>query len=92
MLVSEPGHGLLGSARGASCKVRLLRRVGTTDYVWATCTRPGEGVDVPVRLTGSQITVPADGEDPGATNALEHVFPKDIAKAIRADETRYKPT
>lgn len=91
LLAKSSRRGLLDSAAGASCRVRLLRKDGGTDYVWATCTRPGEGADAPVRLVGSHITVAANGDEKNSPNALDRIFPKDIASAIRADETRYKP-
>ncbi|MGZ6825880.1 MAG: hypothetical protein ACXVGH_03735 [Mycobacteriales bacterium] len=91
LLAASRGHGLLDSAERASCRVRLLRKVGSTDYAWATCTGASGAADVPVRVVGQDVTVAADGDDTGAANSLDRIFPRDMAKAIEADESRYKP-
>lgn len=91
LLAAAPSHGLLDSADSAHCRVRLLRRSGSTDYAWATCTSSHGAASAPVRVEGDKVTVAADGDDAGSSNALSRIFPADIVKAIKADETRYKP-
>lgn len=73
----------------AECRVRLLRHVGTVDYVWAECTAGQTGVSVPVRLAGRTVTVPEDGS--GYAASLRRVFPSDVAAALLADAERYRP-
>jgi hypothetical protein len=61
----------------AHCKVQLLRKVGSTDYVNANCTAGDEGAYFPVRLVGRTITVPGDGNEYAAS--IRRIFPSDIA-------------
>jgi hypothetical protein len=89
-VLSEDRSGrVLGQGPGP-CKVRLLRSVGDTDYVWARCEIPqGEGVSAPFRVRGRVIDRPGDGSvyEP----SLRRLFPHDIAEALLADSSRYQP-
>ena len=82
-LLSQPLQG------PAKCKVRLLRKIGSADYVYAECTAGQEGFSFPLKLDGSTLTVPQDGSDYGPS--IRRIFPSDIAAALNDDEQRYKP-
>jgi len=73
----------------AHCRVRLLRQVGTADYVYAECTAGQSGFSFPLKLDGSSVTVPRDGSE--YAPSIRRIFPSDIAAALIEDEQRYKP-
>ena len=67
------------------CKVQLLRKVGSTDYVDADCTAGDEGVSVPLRLVGRTITTPMDGNE--YEPSIRRIFPPDIADWLFEGQT-----
>lgn len=73
----------------ASCKVRLLRKVGSTDFVYAECTAGQEGFSFPLKLAGGAVTIPQDSSE--HASSIRRIFPPDIGAALNADEGRYKP-
>ncbi len=73
----------------ASCAVRLLREVGTADYVWADCQAGDSGYSTPVKVDGETVTFPQDGSYYGPS--IRSMFPADIAEAVLADGDRYHP-
>jgi hypothetical protein len=82
-LLSQPVPG------PASCKVRLLRKVGATDFGYAECTAGQEGFSFPLKLADGAVTIPQDGSD--HASSIRRIFPADIAAALNADEGRYAP-
>jgi hypothetical protein len=79
---------LLGSetsvvgARSA-CEVRLLRQEAEASFVWATCEAvdpPHGGMSAPMRVSGSDITVAADGA--AFPQSLREMFPEDLADFV----------
>jgi hypothetical protein len=80
---------ILGQGPGP-CKVRLLRSVGDTDYVWALCQIPGgEGVSAPFKVRGRSVERTGDGS--AYPPSLRRLFPHDIAEALLDDPSRYQP-
>ncbi len=89
VLSADRSGNVLGQGPGP-CKVRLLRTVGDTDYVWARCQIPGgEGVSAPFRVRGRVIDGPGDGGS--YAPSLRELFPADIAEALLDDQSRYLP-
>jgi hypothetical protein len=82
-LLSQPLQG------PASCKVRLLRKTGSTDFVYAHCTAGIEGFSFPLKLVGRTVTTPENGA--GHASSINRIFPPDIAAALNADDRRYQP-
>lgn len=83
---------VLSSTAPRTCEVRLLRREGGTDYVWAVCTSSGptgEGGSFPARVRGSEVTTPSDGS--AYSTSIKEMFPEDIAEAVLEDPERYRP-
>ena len=70
-------------------QVRLLRKAGSTDFVYAECTAGREGFSFPLKLAGGAVTIPQDGSE--HASSIRRIFPPDIAAALNADEGRYKP-
>lgn len=73
----------------ADCKVRLLRSVGSIDYVYAQCTDGRAGFSFPLKLEGREVTIPQDGSE--YAPSIRRIFPADIAAALNADVERYRP-
>ncbi len=71
------------------CTVRLLRKTPEADYVYADCEAGDEGLSFPVRVVGTRVSVPDDGDE--YAPSLRRLFPADIAAALIADDQRYKP-
>lgn len=71
------------------CRVRLLRAVGETRYVFAECTAGRAGVSVPLALVGRTVMAPSDGSE--YSPSLRRIFPSDLAEAVLDDPDWYRP-
>ena len=75
-----------------TCSVRLLRQDATASFVWAECaTGPptNTGISAPMRVIGSQVTVPRDGTQ--YTQDIHTLFPDDLAAIIEAQDDSIRP-
>ncbi|WP_139142822.1 hypothetical protein [Humibacillus sp. DSM 29435] len=75
-----------------TCSVRLLRQDATASFVWAECgTGPpiNSGVSAPMRVIGSDVTVPRDGTQ--YTKDIHTLFPDDLAEIIEEQDDTIRP-
>lgn len=66
-----------------TCSVRLLRQVEETAFVWAHCESgppDNTGVSTPMRVVGSEVTVPGDG--PKYEQDIRAMFPDDLIEIM----------
>lgn len=81
---------VVSAARGgADCDVRLLGESDGSSFVWAECFGASGGISAPMRVDGSDVRLPGDGNL--YTDDVRRLFPADIADAILADQERLKP-
>ncbi len=65
------------------CTVRLLGQRAGASFVWAHCAAPvpqGTAASLPLRIDGSKVTIPEDGE--GFADSVRQMFPTDLAEFV----------
>jgi len=83
------------SGMSGTCKVRLLGTEGSSSFVWAQCDYPGSdggpggAVSVPVRVDGSHVQVPRDGD--AFAPDVRRMFPSAMVSTILHDPDRLRP-
>lgn len=75
-----------------TCSVRLLRQTEEAAFVWAHCetsTPVNTAVSAPMRVVGSQVTVPRDGSQ--YTKDIRAIFPDDLAETVLKHDASTRP-
>ncbi len=79
-----------GESSPSRCKVRLLRQVASTSYIFAECSVGYGGFVGPHKVEGDVVTAPDDGSFYGPS--IRRIFPADIAEALTSEnEQRFRP-